>query len=132
MASQPTAQSDLDVVEINSFVLGYHQYMDRWKPVVGEMLLLQREPNNPKDKCAVSVMKGGDVVGHVPYNLAPVMSSFLQRGSNKGTVEVTGAKVNRGGGYGLEVPCKYKLYGPKRYTDRASTVFASLRDRGQL
>ena len=33
---------------------------------------------------------------------------------NKAFAEVTGGKVNRGG-YGLEVPCVYRLYGPKVY-----------------
>ena len=31
-----------------------------------------------------------------------------------GFVEVTGS---RGPGYGLEIPCIYRLYGPKPYTD---------------
>ena len=26
-------------------------------------------------------------------------------------------KINRGAGYGLEVPCVYRLYGPKVYID---------------
>jgi hypothetical protein len=30
-------------------------------------------------------------------------------------VEVTGQKINRGAGYGLKVPCVYRLYGPKVY-----------------
>ena len=29
--------------------------------------------------------------------------------------EITGAKVNMGAGYGLEVPCVYSLYGPNVY-----------------
>ena len=28
---------------------------------------------------------------------------------------VTGGKVNRGAGYGLEIPCVYQFYGPKPY-----------------
>ena len=35
-----------------------------------------------------------------------------------GFMEVTDRKVNRGAGYGLEVPCIYRLFGPKAYTDR--------------
>ena len=37
---------------------------------------------------------------------------------NKGLVEITGEKVNRGAGMGLELPCIYRLYGPRRYLDR--------------
>ena len=39
------------------------------------------------------------------------MSAILMR-ENKVFAEITGAKVNRGAGYGLKVPCVYRLYGP--------------------
>ena len=42
------------------------------------------------------------LVGHVPCNLAPIISLFLKRDANKALV---GVKVNRGAGYGLEIPC---------------------------
>ena len=32
--------------------------------------------------------------------------------------EVTGKDVNRGAGYGLEVPCVFCLYGPKTYIEK--------------
>ena len=32
--------------------------------------------------------------------------------------EITGAMDNRGAGYGLEVPCVYRLYGPNVYVDK--------------
>ena len=53
--------------------------MDIWTPEEGERLNLIREPDNIKDKYAVSVMKDGLVVGHVPYNLTPRISQFLKR-----------------------------------------------------
>ena len=59
-------------------------------------------------------MKGSTVVGHMPYNTAPAVSHFLKRNTNKATVGVTGAVVNRGAGYGMEIPCKYKFYGTPR------------------
>ena len=46
--------------------------------------------------------------------------TFIMTGTvhcNKGTVEVTGAVVNRGAGYGMEVPCKYRLYGIRAYVE---------------
>ena len=61
-------------------------------------------------------------MGHVPYNLAPLLSKFLKRDVNKAVAEVTGDRVNRGAGYGLEIPCVYKLYGPKAYIDRFSCI----------
>ena len=57
-----------------------------------------------------------DVVGHILYNLAPKVSAFLKRDVNKGFAEITG--MNRGAGYGLEVPCVYRLYGLKVYVNK--------------
>ena len=71
-------------------------------------------------------MKEQDVVGHVPYNLAPFLSSFLQREVNKGTVRITGKRVNRGGGYGLEIPCLYCLYGAKPFIDKMKEIVRNL------
>ena len=60
---------------------------------------------NPRDKNAVAViLPNKTVVGHVPYNLAPIFTQFLKRGFNKSIVKVTGERVNRGAGYGLEIP----------------------------
>ena len=56
------------------------------------------------------------MVGHVPFNLAPSIS--LERDINKAFAKVVGEKVNRGAGYGLEIPCIYHLYGPKPYIDK--------------
>ena len=111
---------------------GHHIYKKDWTPFQGEVLQLKREPDNCADKCAVAIIKDGIVVGHVPYNLAPTFSQFLKREFNKATVEVTGDRVNRGAGYGLEVPCKYRLYGPKPYTDKIVEVAQSLRAKGLL
>ena len=83
---------------------------------IGEMLLLRHEPDNIKDKSAVAVMKETDIVGHVPYNISSMLSHFLRRECNKSFVQVTGNCVNRGAGYGMEVPCTpctYILYGPQ-------------------
>ncbi len=44
---------------------------------------------------------------------------------NKAFAEVTGEKVNRGG-YGLEVPCIYRLYGPKVYIARMKEMVEPL------
>ena len=44
------------------------------------------------------------LVGHVPYNLAPIISFFLKRDVNKALV---GERVNKGAGYGLEISCEY-------------------------
>ena len=84
IASQTLTSGDvtLHVLEINSYVSGYHAYMYR------------------------------------PYNLAPRFSQYLRREVNKAFAEVTGEKVNKGSGYGLEIPCVYRLHGPKVYIDK--------------
>ena len=43
--------------------------------------------------------------------MAIFVTKFLKRGANKGKVIITGKRVNRGAGYGLEIPCKYIFYG---------------------
>ena len=49
---------------------------------------------NSEDRFAVAIKQTGSVVGHVPFNLAPLVSAFLRRDVNKGLVEVTGPKIN--------------------------------------
>ncbi len=133
MASEVvSAANDLQVLEIHSYVRGYHAYMDIWTPVEGEVLLVKREPTNFKDRHAVAVFKDDAIVGHVPYNIAPRLSQFLRRDVNKAFAEVTGEKINRGAGYGLEIPCVYRLYGPKVYMDTMKEVIGSLSAAGLL
>ena len=127
MASQVVNGSEeLQVLEINSYIRGYHAYQDVWTPVLNESLLVKREPNNIIDSNAVAVYQDDLIVGHVPYNLAPSFSFFLQREVNKAFAEVLGEKVNRGAGYGLEIPCKYRLYGPKGYIIKMREIVDSL------
>ena len=78
-----------------------------------EILRLIPEPANSVDRNAVAVMKEGRVVGHVPFNLATIISLFLRRDMNKAFARVTGRKVNPGAGYGLET-----IYGQKPYVDK--------------
>ena len=123
MASQPgPSSSATNKVDISSYVRGVHVYLDIWEPREGEVLLLKREPDNIEDKFAVAVMKSEAVVGHVPKTLAPIISQFLKRDCNKGVVHITGKRINRGGGFGLEAPCIFCLYGPEAYPKRLKEV----------
>ena len=81
MASQVIggAVSQLQVLEIYSFLRGYHAYMEIWTPVVGEMLVVKREPMNRHDKHAVAIYRYAKIVGHVPYNLAPECQHIWMR-----------------------------------------------------
>ena len=112
MTSQVACGNEpLQVFEFKSFIRGYHAYQDLWSPQLGDVLPIEREPTNLEDKFAVAVKLEGRVVGHLQFNRASTVSPFLNRSVNKGTVEVTGERINRGAGYGLEIPCKYRLYG---------------------
>ena len=115
------------VVEICSYIRGYHVYMDIWDAVVGQELLLKREPDNSEDSHAVAVRDEEVVVGHIPYNLAPIVERFLRREANKGFAEVTGSKVNQGAGYGLEIPCIYRLYGLNVYCKKLKELIEDLK-----
>ena len=57
------------------------------------------------------------------------MSEFFMR-ENKAFAEITGAKVNRGAGYGLEVPCVYCLYGSNVFVDKMKELVESLLANG--
>ena len=85
-----------------------------------------------EDKFAVSIKRTGSVVGHVPFNLAPLVSAFLKRDVSKGLVEVTGLKINRGAGYGLEIPCKYHFYGAKSLIDKLNELVEVFCNDGRL
>ena len=38
---------------------------------------------NTEDRFAVAIKRTGSVVGHVPFNLAPVVSAFLEETSTR-------------------------------------------------
>ena len=118
--------------------------MDIWQPAISSEHSLRREPGNEVDKNAVEVVQetqsgnttrassqaeplnthpneiavGMEVVGHVPKLMAQWVTKFLKRASNSGTVVITGKRmINRGAGYGLELPCEFKFQGNKYSCD---------------
>ena len=62
-----------------SYIRGYHDYQAKWTPSVREMLILKVEPTNHFDDFAVSVVKDGTVVGHVPKYVSRVVCYFLKK-----------------------------------------------------
>ena len=83
---------------------------------------------NGKDSHAVAVLNEDVIVGHIPS----IVERFLRREVNKGFAEVTSSKVNRGAGYGLEIPCVYRLYGPKVYRDKLKELVEGLSANGLI
>ena len=57
-------------------------------------LRLIPEPTNYSvNRNAVAVMKEGQIVGHVPFNLSTIISLFLRRDVNKAFARVTGGRA---------------------------------------
>ena len=90
---------------------------------------LKKEPTNVSDRLAVCIQKDGQIVGHMPRNLAPLIYYFLVRDVNKGMAEITGMPLNRGAGMGMKVPCIYRLYGPEVYITRLQDMVMVKKDR---
>ena len=61
MASQVVTSIELQVLEIRSYIRGFHAYKGSWTPLVGETQRLRREPTNSLYKHAVAVIKDGAV-----------------------------------------------------------------------
>ena len=120
-------ENSLQIIKVNAFIRGYHMNMTRWEPTTRDVYKLMREPSNIKDSKTVAIVRGKsgenetqqaddvhpnnmtdrfEVIGHVPALMATWLSKFLKRPTNCTKVIIKGKRVNRGGGYGLEVPCE--------------------------
>ena len=47
----------MEIVQVTSFVPGYHVYLEVWEPKIGDEHCLKREPNNKEDDNAVAVVR---------------------------------------------------------------------------
>ena len=81
---------------------------------MGEMLEVQREPENEHDHGAVCLLKSGTIVGHVPREFSRIFWFFLGHGGRI-SCEVTGRRKY---GKGLEVPCVYTVTGREKMTTK--------------
>ena len=78
-----------------------------WTPYLGERLSLCVDVGNAHDCCAVSVMKEGEVVGHIPRHLLWASWHFI---AHVGQV-VCEVIRKRERGSGLDLPCTYTFTG---------------------
>ena len=60
------------VKSVESVIRGHHIYKRIWRPLVGEVLTLEREEGNTHDRFAVCLLKDAIVVGHVPLEFSRV------------------------------------------------------------
>ena len=112
--------------EFDSLIRGYHVYQHIWTPVEGETYSCTREPGNEHDRNAVAVMYEDRVMDHILLAISKCISLFLILPGSFSKTKVTGKRTNRGGGYGLEVPCKYRISGQEKAVDwmkRKATTF---------
>ena len=112
--------------EFDSFIRGYHVYQHIWTPFEGETYSCTCETGNEQDCNAVAVMYEDRVVGLIPLVISKCISLFLKLPGSFLETKVTGKRINRGGGYGLQVPCKYCISGQEKAVDwikrKATTI----------
>ena len=101
-SSTPTmVAEDLRQQTVESVVCGHHVYKEFWWLFVGEGPCLHQEETNAHNTCkfAVSLIKDGTVIGHVPCDLSRAFWHFMAHG---GTIicEIIGWRKC---GKGLEV-----------------------------
>ena len=109
-----------------SVIRGFHVYQAVWSPVLGEELATQQEHDNPEDRYAVSVLKSGTVVGHIPREISKTCWSFIAR-NGEIKCKVTGRRQRsfllEGG---LEIPCIYRFSGKKKLVDKLIKLMQEL------
>ena len=93
---------------------GYHAYMKILNPVDGALLVCTQETDNPHDNYAVSIIRNSYVVGHVPLGLSKTFSNFLSLPVSTMLCIVTGKRLNRGAGLGLEILVMYQARGHEK------------------
>ena len=102
----------MEEFETSSYIRGYHVYQDRWVPIIGERLECTRQPENPRDRYAIAVCKGAEIVGHVPRYISTLCSLFIRRGGTLYAIVLGGRQYSRDlvqGG--MEVSCRLHFVG---------------------
>ena len=84
-------------------------FIDMWTPLIDEILFCDREEDNSEDSFAISVIKDGNIVGHVPREASRIVWYFIEHG---GSIDcrITGRRKH---GKGLVVPCAYCFHARK-------------------
>ena len=104
----------------DSFVRGYQANMDIWKPKAGdENFCLKSENEIQHDKFAVAIVLEERIVGRIPKNLNKVFHQFMKIPNCTIGCKVTGKRVNRGSGYGLEIPVQCRFIGAEKAVEWA-------------
>ena len=65
--------------EYDLVIHGYHIYKEIWEARYGEMFHCMRETGNSFDPFAVTVVRDGEIIGHVPKLISAASSQFQHR-----------------------------------------------------
>ena len=105
---------------------GFHVYKTIWSPVLNEILQTQQEHGNPEDCYAVSILKGGVIVGHVPRELSSICWYFIER-DGEISCKITGQRQRspllQGG---MEIPCTYTFRGKNKIIMKLKVIMNDL------
>ena len=118
--------------EMNSTMVGFHVYRNKWEPVIAEILNTRMEPQNEVDKYAVAVLdKEKSVIGHLPKGTsgeyAKTILYFLRNGSvNVCKVKVTGKAVNLGDDKDMRISCVLQLTGNSQMVSLLKEIICKL------
>ena len=76
------------------------------------------EKKNEEDEFAIGVYRNDfqkeTLVGHMPHNISKFVYKFLKLPNSKLSCKVKGKRLNRGAGYGLEIPVIYTFNGHEK------------------
>ena len=110
--------NDTGIFLLQSYVHGYHVYMNIWNATINDYLQCKIEENNEFDPSAVALLYDDcleeKVVGHVPIHLSKIFHRFLKLPFCSISAIVIGKRVNRSAGDGLEIPVECKFFGDAR------------------
>ena len=78
----------------------------------------RHELNNEEDEFSIGIyrndLQNETLVGHMPRNLSKFVYQFLKLPNSKLSCKVKGKRLNRGAGYGLEIPVIYTFSGHEK------------------
>ena len=108
-----------------SCVRGYHIYQDQWEAAIGEELECHHERGNAADAYAVSVMREGTIIGHLPRKISRLCTLFIRRG---GVIQcrITGRQKHSSDlpQGGLQIPCFLSFEGEAKDIKKLVKLFS--------
>ena len=104
---------------LESYVCGFPVYQTVWLPIIGEENLeCRHEEKNEEDELAIGVYQNDcqkeTLLGHMPRNISKFVYKFYKLPNSKLSCKVKGKTLNRGAGYGLEIPVIYTFNGHQK------------------